>query len=74
MSYFFIILNLFINGNSLALPLHTLTIPITANITINTYKAVLRIVFMNKNGQSIKEFRIDTTKLRTIKIMNKFIP
>ena len=74
MFYFFMNLNLFINGSSLASPLHTLTIPIIVNITMNTYKVVLRIVFTNVNGHNIREFIIDTPKLRSINIINKFIP
>ena len=74
MSYFFINLNLFIIGNSLASPLHTLTIPIIAYITPNTFNTVRRIVFRNPNGNNIKEFIIDMIRLKIINIINKFIP
>ena len=74
MLYFFIILNLLIIGNSFASPLHTLTIPIKANITMKTYSAVLNNVLRNENGPNNRALMIDTIKLNTIKIINKFIP
>ena len=67
-------LNLFIIGNSLASPLHTLIIPIRAYITPNEYKIVFVIPFKNGNGNNIIEFIIDTAIHIDMNIMKKFIP
>ena len=68
------IVNLFINGNSFALLLHTFIIPIIEKIEIKTFKVVLRIVFKNPNGHNNKELITDTANVRIIYIINKFIP
>ena len=73
-SYFFMNLNLFIIGNSLASPLHTLIIPIKAYTTPKVYNIVLVIPFKNGNGNNIREFMMDTAKHIDTKMIKKFIP
>ena len=67
-------LNLFIIGNSLASPLHTLIIPIKAYITPNEYRIVLVIPFKNGNWNNISEFIIGKNRsgpTKTIEILFK---